>query len=94
MKQKKEDPSIQCFLKLVKRGFEIEAVFLILSTWNFAAFRYAVNRFNVNKYKNVHLKIRKLLKKMKNQDIRRMNLSLYKKEIIAAYNILARIKGK
>jgi len=39
------------FLKLIKSGFKIEALLLMLSTWNFASFRYAVRSFNLDYFK-------------------------------------------
>ena len=30
------------FLNMIKKGFETEAFLFILSTWNFATFRYAM----------------------------------------------------
>jgi len=38
-------------LNLVKNGFRLEAIFLFLSTWNIAAFRYAMRRFRIEEFK-------------------------------------------
>jgi hypothetical protein len=34
-------------VNLIENNFEMEAYFLILATWNFARFRYAVNKFDI-----------------------------------------------
>jgi hypothetical protein len=33
-------------LKLLEKGFKWESIFLMLSTWNFAHFRYHIRNFN------------------------------------------------
>ena len=38
-------------INLLENGFEIEAYVLILATWNFARFRYAVNDFDIENFK-------------------------------------------
>ncbi|MEK7212034.1 MAG: hypothetical protein AAB731_05400 [Patescibacteria group bacterium] len=54
------------FLNLIKGGFEVEAFLLILSTWNFARFRYVVRSFDLGKFIIILKKIEPLFAKFYN----------------------------
>ena len=61
------------FLNLMKKGLETEAYLLILSTWNFACFRYAVRGFNLDNFTSILKKIEPKFKKFKKLDFRTIN---------------------
>lgn len=81
------------FLKLVKNGFKTEAYLLMLSTWNFACFRYALRRFNLDKFIKTMEKLEPLFKKLRKEDFERINFDKYSKEIKIIFNTLSGIKG-
>jgi hypothetical protein len=51
--------------KLIKKGYELEADILILSTWNFAGFRYFLKSFNIDRFQKILLAIDPLFKKIR-----------------------------
>lgn len=81
------------FLNLMNKGFKIEAFLLMLSTWNFACFRYAVRGFNLDYFVKTIKKIEPLLKKFQNKNFQNINFDNYSKEIKEIFNDLACIKG-
>jgi len=81
------------FLDLMQNGFEIEAFLLILSTWNFARFRYAMRSFNLDKFKNTIKKLNPIFKKFEKCDFKTINFDKYKKDIKQIFKTLALIKG-
>jgi hypothetical protein len=80
-------------LTLFDNNFEIEAYFLILTTWNFAVFRYALKDFDIDGFKeqirklNVHFEI------IKNEKLQTIDFDKYKEDIKKIYETLANIKG-
>ena len=81
------------FLNLIEKGFRVEAFLFILSTWNFASFRYAMKEFDVNDFKNTIKQLDPHFNKFRNKDFKKINLDDYKKDIIYIFNILSKIKG-
>ena len=55
------------FLKLMDKGCEIEAYMFILSTWNFASFRYAMKEFDLDAFEEKVKRLAPLFNKMKDQ---------------------------
>lgn len=49
-KEENRAPFFVMSTELLKRGLKNEAFVLLLATWNFASFRYAVNKFELNKF--------------------------------------------
>lgn len=47
------------FLNLMKAGFRTEAYLLMLSTWNFANFRYAWHGFNLGSFEKKLVELKK-----------------------------------
>lgn len=80
-------------LKLMKKGLEMEAYIIILTTWNFASFRYAMKTFNLRKFKKTLAKIEPLYKKLENLDFKTIELDKYQKEIKQIYSELHKYKG-
>jgi endonuclease III-like uncharacterized protein len=81
------------FLRLINNGFEIEALLFMLSTWNFASFRYAVRGFNLDKFVKTINKVKSLLAPLKKENFKNINFDKYSKEIKRSFKLLADIKG-
>jgi len=81
------------FLNLMKKGLKTEAYLLMLSTWNFACFRYAVRGFNLDNFVLTLKRIESSFKKFKKLDFRTINFDKYKKDIKKIFATLSRIKG-
>lgn len=81
------------FLKMMEDGYDIEAYLLILSTWNFASFRYALRDFDLNNFKEVIRSLKVYFDKFKNRKLQTINLFHFKKEIIKIFEPLYEIKG-
>ncbi len=81
------------FLKLIKNGFKTEAYLLMLSTWNFACFRYALRGFNLDKFIKTMERLEPLFKKLKKEEFKGINFDKYSKEIKIIFNTLSKIKG-
>ena len=81
------------FLEMIEKGFRVEAFLFILSTWNFASFRYAMKEFDVNGFKKIIKSLDSYFNKFKNEDFKNINFDDYKKEIIYLFKVLSNIKG-
>lgn len=80
-------------VKLIDKSFEIEAYSLILATWNFANFRYAVKEFDINNFEKKIEKISAYFDKLNMQKFRTINFDRYSKEIKEIYTVLSSIDG-
>lgn len=80
------------FLKLMKQGLEIEAFLLIISTWNFAYFRYVARSFNLDRFKNAINSLKLEFKKLQKLDFRTIDFDKYEKEIKKIFETLSNIK--
>ena len=78
---------------LIDKGFEIEGLILILSTWNFATFRYYTKTFDIENFKLTLDAIKPNFEKLKEQTFETINLDKYKKEIETIFNSLSVIDG-
>lgn len=81
------------FLKMIKKGFKTEAFLLILSTWNFAVFRYAIKEFEINKFQKTVKSLEPYFKKFQNKKFSNINFDDYRKEINKIFTTLYKIKG-
>ena len=80
-------------VRLMNRGFEIEAHCLFLATWNFAAFRYAVKDFDVTGFKETIKELNPYFDNMKNEDFRTIDFEKHKENIKKIFETLSEIKG-
>jgi hypothetical protein len=80
-------------IDLINNNFEMEAYFLILATWNFARFRYAVNDFDVNGFKEKINELNPYFNQLKDEDFRTINFDKYKEDIKKIFVTLSSIKG-
>lgn len=75
-------------MNLINQGFELEAYLLILSTWNFAGFRYVLTTFDMNKFKLVISDINPIFDKLKNEKFESTDFNKIKDDISYIYNKL------
>lgn len=81
-------------LNLVNRDLEIEAFFLILATWNFATFRYAMKEFDINRFKYiVKNECNPIFDRIKDKRLETVNFDDIGNEVKELYDILSSIKG-
>lgn len=81
------------FLNLMKNGFEIEAYLLILATWNFASFRYAIRSFNLDRFIRVLKNLEPDYKKFDGLDFKTIKLGDYEREVKHIFKALAAMQG-
>ena len=81
------------FRKLMDKECEIEAYMFILATWNFARFRYAMKKFNLDAFVEKVKKLAPLFEKMQQEDFSTMNIDTYAPDIKAIFKTLAGIGG-
>lgn len=92
-KQEKRTDFFALASNLIRGRFEIEAYVLLLATWNFARFRYAVKQFDLNSFSRTVKRLNKQFSLLKNQSIDSVDLSKHKKPIVAIFKTLSTIKG-
>jgi hypothetical protein len=78
---------------LLDKGFETEGLLLILTTWNFAVFRYAVKTFDLDKFRQVLQKIEPHFQRFKNEEFSIINFDNFTDSIREIYTSLSQIKG-
>ena len=76
------------FLNLIDKNLDVEAYLLILSTWNFAGFRYVLTNFNLKKFKETIKEINPIFDKLKDERFETAEFDVLKKEISFIYNKL------
>jgi len=80
-------------LDLMKLGKELEAIILLLATWNFANFRYHMDTLDLKKFRK---KLKQCnFKYFKNRRFETVNFDdvKLKRRIMGVYGILSKIKG-
>jgi hypothetical protein len=80
-------------VNLMNNNFEIEAYFLILATWNFALFRFAVKDFNINGFRETIRELNQYFIRLKDENFKTINLANYKDDIKTIFETLSLIKG-
>ena len=81
------------FRNLMDKNCEIEAFLFILSTWNFARFRYAMKTFDLEAFKRKVAELTPLFKRMQQENLAVMDIDKYVVEIKKIFKTLAVIKG-
>jgi hypothetical protein len=81
------------FCDMMDKGLEIEAYLFILSTWNFAVFRYAMKEFDINGFKKTMERLGPAFDKLKNESFRTIEFDKYKEEIVTIFETLSKIEG-
>jgi len=92
-KKETKDDFYPMFLDLIKKDCKIEAFLLMLSTWNFACFRYAWKSFDLSRFTKAIKDAETLLKKTQRKNLKTIDFDNYSKETKKAFTILANIKG-
>ena len=92
-KQEKRGTFYPMFLNMFEKGFEIEAFLFILSTWNFARFRYVMNEFDLKNFEKIVNKLKPYFDKFEGKSIETINFDEYEKEIKHIFSVLSKIKG-
>jgi len=80
-------------INLINNDFEMEAYYLILSTWNFARFRYAMKKFDIYGFKEKIKELNPYFNKLTNKDIKTINFDNHKNDIKKIFESLSSIKG-
>lgn len=78
---------------LISSGFEKEALLLILATWNFAAFRYAVKDFDIERFSNIISELKPVLDHFKEKQLQNTIIDHYYQDVENIFDTLAKIKG-
>ena len=81
------------FLNMIEKGLETEAFLFILSTWNFATFRYAMKEFDLENFKKLVNNLKPYFEKFKGESIETINFDNHKKDIKYIFQELSNIKG-
>lgn len=79
--------------KLIDNNFIIEGYLLLLTTWNFASFRYATKTFDIEMFRKTLIKLKPKFSKFQNENFRTINFANYENEICDVYDSLSSIKG-
>jgi len=80
-------------IDLIDKGFELEAHFLLLATWNFAYFRYAVNDFHINNYKETLKNLKPHFNRFKGLEFRTIDFNEYERDVKKIFSTLSPLKG-
>lgn len=78
---------------LISYGFEKEGLLLILATWNFAAFRYAVKDFDIEGFSNIISDLRPMFEHFKEKQLQNIIFDDYYQDVENIFDTLAKIKG-
>ncbi len=81
------------FINMIKKGFEVEAFLFILSTWNFATFRYAMKDFDLNSFKEIVNNLKPYFEKFKEQSFETIDFDNFEEDIKHIFGVLSEIKG-
>uniref|UniRef100_UPI0025BD0871 hypothetical protein n=1 Tax=Desulfonatronospira sp. TaxID=1962951 RepID=UPI0025BD0871 len=79
--------------RLIVHGFEVEACMLLLATWNFARFRYAVKQFDIEGFRKTLTELSDHFVQLRGQTIMSFDLSAHGSHITAIFNALSTIRG-
>ncbi len=80
---------------LLKDNYEYEAYILLLSTWNFARFRYAMTSFNEDEFRKLIKRNEKIFKKLDKLKFETVNFNdpILKEDIKSIYSSYRKIEG-
>ena len=80
-------------VNLLNRNFKTEAYLLLLATWNFASFRYAVTNFDLVAFDATVKSLEVNFQRLDGKDIRTADFDSLRENISAIYSVLSQIKG-
>ncbi len=81
------------FINMIAKGFETEAFLFILSTWNFALFRYAMKEFDILSFQKTVEELKPYFAKFKDKSLEDINFQDYVSDIKHIFDRLSKIKG-
>lgn len=81
------------FLELMRKGFETEAFIFMLSTWNFARFRFAIKTFDLDRFNKIMRGLEPRFKKFYTRSFKTIDFDKYEKDIKMIFKTLSEIKG-
>jgi len=90
----KRAPFYTMSINLYQNGFKEEAYLLLLSTWNFAYFRYIVNNFEINQFRNMMEELENDFRALESLTIETVNLNKHKERIIRIFDRLRAERNK
>ena len=80
-------------VNLLNKGLKTEAYLLLLATWNFASFRYAVTSFDLVAFDATVKSLETYFQHLDGKDIRTADFDSLREDISVIYNTLSKIKG-
>jgi len=80
-------------LRLINAGLVLDAHILILATWNTAAFRYALRKFNLEAYQQTVHSISSDLTPLRASDLIHTDLAPHRPLILKSFTALKNIRG-
>ena len=80
-------------VNLMNSNFETEAYFLILATWNFAVFRYAVKDFDIHAFKDKIRELDPYFVQLEGKEFRSIDFKHYGDNITRIFEDLSSIEG-
>lgn len=80
-------------LDLIAAGFVVDAHILILATWNFAGFRYAMQLFDLSAYEITLRRLEGELSRFGDDELMSVDLTEHRDAIVAAFDELAKFPG-
>jgi hypothetical protein len=80
-------------LSLIKANFVVEAHLLLLSTWNFARFRYVIPSFDLFAYAALLRDLTHQLQPLLQAEFTTVNLGQHRQMIIDSFDKVARVRG-
>jgi len=80
-------------VSLLNNGFKTEGYLLLLATWNFASFRYAVTKFDLVAFEHTMNSLETHFLRLDGKDIRTADFDSLQEDISDIYNTLSEIKG-
>ncbi len=78
---------------LIHNSFDVEGYILLLATWNFALFRYAVKQFDIEKFKNSLISLKVPFSRLESLKIESADLDKYAADIKIIFTSLSKIEG-
>lgn len=78
---------------LLNEGFELEGILLLLSTWNFANFRYHMKQFSIDALQITLENLKPFFNELRNENIRSCNLIHHSYNISTIYTHLSAFNG-
>ena len=80
-------------VNLLNKGLKTEAYLLLLVTWNFASFRYAVTNFDLVAFESTVKSLETNFQRLDGKNIQTANLDSLREDTCVIYDTLAQIKG-